>query len=156
MTVNLDSVPCRDAPTQKRLRDGAAALSARWEHLPTEALHGLTRAILVRMQVHADRIDLDVASGRLVRWLLDEGGKEAIDARPGWGVFELWRQEAERTHGLNVVSPMVRLLAPTRDSIFTSADAVRRHLTIPADRIVTLTDEDAGPLKRVWWTEVKP
>jgi hypothetical protein len=102
----------RDAPTQKRLRDGAAALSARWEHLPTEALHGLTRAILVRMQVHADRIDLDVASGRLVRWLLDEGGKEAIDARPGWGVFELWRQEAERTHGLNVVSPMVRLLAP--------------------------------------------
>lgn len=73
--------PALRAPTQKRLRNGAAALSAHWEHLPTEALHGLTRAILIRAQVHADRIDLDVASGRLVRWLLDEGGKEAIDAR---------------------------------------------------------------------------
>ena len=41
----------------------------------------MTRFILVRAQIHADRIDLDVASGRLVRWLLDEGGKEAIDAR---------------------------------------------------------------------------
>ena len=27
------------------------------------------------------------------------------------------------------------------------------HLTIPADRIVTLNDEDAGPLKRAGWSE---
>ena len=54
--LNAISKKNRDAPTQKRLRDGAAALSARWEHLPTEALHGLTRAILVRAQIHSDRI----------------------------------------------------------------------------------------------------
>ena len=156
MIVNLDSVPCRDAPTQKRLRDGAAALSARWEHLPTEALHGLTRAILVRMQVHADRIDLDVASGRLVRWLLDEGGKEAIDARPGWGIFEWWRQGAERARDLNVVTPMVRLLAPVGMAYSQVQTLSALHLTIPADRIVTLTEEDAGPLKRAGWTEVDP
>ena len=47
---------------QKRLRDAAAALCARWEHLPTETLHEFTRSILVRAQVHADRIDLDVGS----------------------------------------------------------------------------------------------
>ena len=79
--LNAISKNNRDAPTQKWLRDGAAALSARWEHLPAEALHGLTRAILVRAQIHSDRIDLDVDPGRLVRWLLDEGGKEAINVR---------------------------------------------------------------------------
>src|SRR5271167_1165774 len=62
----------RDAPMQKRLRDAAAALSARWEHLPTERLHDLARSILVRAQVHANRIDLDVGSVRLVSWLPSE------------------------------------------------------------------------------------
>jgi hypothetical protein len=52
---------------QKRLRDAAAALSARWEHLPTETQYDFARSILVRAQVHADRIDLDVGSARLVR-----------------------------------------------------------------------------------------
>jgi DNA invertase Pin-like site-specific DNA recombinase len=50
----------KDAPMQKRLRDAAAALSARWNHLPTEALQELTRCFLVRAQIHSDRIDLDV------------------------------------------------------------------------------------------------
>jgi len=68
----------RDAPMQKMLRDAAAALSARWEHLPTETLHDLTRSILVRAQVHVDCIDLDVRSARLVSWLLNERGDEGI------------------------------------------------------------------------------
>jgi site-specific DNA recombinase len=68
----------RDAPMQKRLRDAAAAFSARWEHLPTETQHHLVRSILVRAQVHADRIDLDVGSERLVSWLLNEGVDEGI------------------------------------------------------------------------------
>jgi site-specific DNA recombinase len=80
--MNAISNADRDAPMQKRLRDAAAALSARWEHLPTETLHGLMRAILVRAQVHADRIDLDIASGRLVRWLLDGGGREGNSVPP--------------------------------------------------------------------------
>ena len=68
----------RDAPMQKRLRDAAAALSARWEHLPTETQHDFARSILVRAQVHADRIDLDVGSARLVSWLLNDGAGEGI------------------------------------------------------------------------------
>ena len=71
----------RDAPMQKRLRDAAAALSARWEHLPTEAQHDFARSILVRAQVHANRIDLDVGSERLVSWLLSEGVDERINDR---------------------------------------------------------------------------
>jgi len=35
-----------DAPMQKRLRDAAAALSARWEQHPTETLRDLTRALI--------------------------------------------------------------------------------------------------------------
>jgi site-specific DNA recombinase len=68
----------RDAPMQKRLRDVAAALSARWEHLPTETVHDFARSILIRAQVHADRIDLEVGSARLVSWLLSEGVGEGI------------------------------------------------------------------------------
>jgi hypothetical protein len=66
----------RDAPMQKRLRDAAAALSARWDHLPMESLHDLTRSVLVRVQVHADRIDLEVGSASLVSRLLNGSGGE--------------------------------------------------------------------------------
>ena len=74
--LNAISYGERDAPMQKRLRDAAAALSARWEHLPTETQHDFARSILVRAQVHADRIDLDVGSARLVSWLLDDSAGE--------------------------------------------------------------------------------
>ena len=68
----------RDAPMQKRLRDAAAALSARWENLPTETQHDFARSILVRAQVHADRIDLEIGSARLVSWLLNDSAGEGI------------------------------------------------------------------------------
>ena len=68
----------RDAPMQKRLRDAAAALSARWEHLPTETQYDFARSILVRAQVHADRIDLEIGSARLVSWLLNDSAGEGI------------------------------------------------------------------------------
>ena len=70
-----------DAPMQKRLRDAAAALSARWEQHPTETLHDLTRSILVRAQVRADRIDLEVGLARLVSWLLNDGACEGVVER---------------------------------------------------------------------------
>ena len=66
---------------QERLRDAAAAFSARWEHLPTETQHHLLRSILVRAQVHADRIDLDVGSARLVSWLLNKDSDEDVVTR---------------------------------------------------------------------------
>ena len=55
-----------------------AALSARWEHLTTETQQDFARSILVRAQVHADRIDLDVGSARLVSWLLNDSAGEGI------------------------------------------------------------------------------
>jgi site-specific DNA recombinase len=67
-----------NAPMQKRLRDAAATLSARWEHLPTETQHDFARSILVGVQVHADRIDLDVGSARFASWLLNHGVGEGI------------------------------------------------------------------------------
>jgi site-specific DNA recombinase len=73
----------RDTPTQKRLRDAAAALSARWERLPSATQHDLVCSVLVRAQVHADRVDLEVGSARLVIWLLNEvGGAGMIDWDP--------------------------------------------------------------------------
>lgn len=50
------------APIQKRFRDAAAAISARWDVLSSEALYDLLRAVIVRVQVLADQIVLDVDS----------------------------------------------------------------------------------------------
>jgi len=72
----------RDAPMQKKLRDKAAALTARWEHLPTETLYDLTRSILVRVQVHADGIDLDVGSALAVQRLRSPARSVARTAAP--------------------------------------------------------------------------
>ena len=71
-------------------------------------------------------------------------------------MFELWRQDAERPRGLKVVTPMVRLLAPLGMAYSQLQTLSGLHLTIPADRIVTLNDEDAGPLKRAGWSGVDP
>jgi site-specific DNA recombinase len=60
-----------DTPTQRRLRDAACKLSERWEGLPTETLHNLLRAILVRVQVHSDCIALDIDAARLIATLLE-------------------------------------------------------------------------------------
>ncbi|HZZ59639.1 MAG TPA: recombinase family protein [Roseiarcus sp.] len=68
----------RDSPMQMRLRNAAAALSARWGHLPIVTQQDLARSVLVRAQVDADRIDLDVGSARLVSWLLNQGADEGI------------------------------------------------------------------------------
>ncbi|MGA2792190.1 MAG: recombinase family protein [Roseiarcus sp.] len=71
-----------DAPVQKRLRDAATALSAQWDGLPTESLHDLLRFIIVRAQVHADRIELQVDPARLARRLLNDGnGDVSHDAQ---------------------------------------------------------------------------
>jgi hypothetical protein len=55
------------------LRDAAAALSARWDREPTEALRQLLRSIIVRVRVHADRIDLEIDPARLAKRLMDDG-----------------------------------------------------------------------------------
>ena len=60
-----------DAGAQKRLRNAAAALSARWDSQPTEALHGFLCCVIARVQVYADRIDIAVDPARLADRLLD-------------------------------------------------------------------------------------
>ena len=67
-----------DAPMQKRLRDAAAALCARWESIPRERLYELMRSVLARTRVHSDRVDLEVDPAALVRSLLNENGGEEI------------------------------------------------------------------------------
>jgi len=96
----------RDAPMQKRLRDAAAALSARWDRLPTETLHDLTRSVLVGAQVHADRIDLDVGSARLVSRLLNESGGDVKVNADGIRASNADADGAEET--------LIRLSIPAR------------------------------------------
>jgi len=68
----------RDALMQKRLRDAAAALSARWEGMPGEGLLDQMRSVPARTQVNSDRVDIEVDPAALVRSLLNESGGEEI------------------------------------------------------------------------------
>ena len=75
--LNAMPIDHLDAPEQTRLRDAASALSVRWDGLPTASLHGLLRIIIVKVWVHAERIDICVDSTRLAKRLLDEGDNHA-------------------------------------------------------------------------------
>jgi hypothetical protein len=65
---------------------------------------------------------------------------------PGWGVLEYYRLEAAKLKAENEGGPMVRMLAPV--GIGALQNFTGRHITIPNDRIVEVSAEDAGPLKR--------
>jgi DNA invertase Pin-like site-specific DNA recombinase len=80
--LNAISKGRQNAPTQKSLRDAAAALSARWDVLPFESLHDLLRSVIVRAQVYADRIDLRVDPARLAGRLLDDRDGNACRESP--------------------------------------------------------------------------
>jgi site-specific DNA recombinase len=71
-----------DAPTQRRLRDAAAKLCDRWEALPTEPLHNFLRTVLMRVQVHSDRITLGLDVARLIAALseIEETGFDSATA----------------------------------------------------------------------------
>jgi site-specific DNA recombinase len=80
--LNAIALGNHDAPEQKRMRDAAAALSARWDRMPTVSLHDLVRSLVTRAQVHADRVDLDVSSTRLATKLLVECSVDGVDGVP--------------------------------------------------------------------------
>jgi DNA invertase Pin-like site-specific DNA recombinase len=69
-----------DASAQRRLQDAASALSAGWNSVAAASVHELLRAIVARVQVHPDRIDLDVDAARLARALTDDGNGEPVTA----------------------------------------------------------------------------
>jgi hypothetical protein len=72
---------------------------------------------------------------------------------PGWGVLEYYRLEAAKLKAENEEKPMVRMLAPVGvGALYTFTG---RNITIPNDRIIEVSAEDAGPLMRApGWTEV--
>jgi predicted phage terminase large subunit-like protein len=128
-----------------RLHAQTATIENGFVHLPASApwladyLHELTVFPNGR---HDDQVD---STAQAIAWTKQRP--------PGWGMFEWWRQGAERARDLNVVTPMVRLLAPVGMAYSQLQTLSGLHLTIPADRIVTLTEEDAGPLRRAGWSE---
>jgi len=75
----LNAIPAgeHDALAQRTTRNAAAALSARWNLLATEAMHAMIRAVVVRIQVHADRVDLELSAARLATWLLNNCSLDA-------------------------------------------------------------------------------
>lgn len=67
-----------EAPAQRRISDAAAALAVRWDGMPNEEPRRAMRSLIVRAQVHADRIDLDVSATQLARTLLSDGGADWV------------------------------------------------------------------------------
>ena len=81
----LDVVSKRhfDAPTQKLLTEAAVALSARWEHEPADAMRAVLRSSILRVDVHPDKIDIQLNRPWLIDRLLNNVGgvKEPISGK---------------------------------------------------------------------------
>jgi site-specific DNA recombinase len=61
---------CRpDAVAQKRLLDNAAWLAASWQDLDAERLGTILRAVVTRVQVYSDRVDLTLDQMGVALWL---------------------------------------------------------------------------------------
>jgi site-specific DNA recombinase len=73
----LNAVQCSgpDAVAQKTLLDEAARLAARWHLLGAEDLHTLLLAVITRVQVHSDRVDVTLDQMGLALYLGAEPDK---------------------------------------------------------------------------------
>jgi hypothetical protein len=67
-----------DTPSQKRITNAASALSARWDRMPIDARYEWIRSLIVRAQVHAERIDIEVNSMRLAKLLISDGASPEL------------------------------------------------------------------------------
>jgi site-specific DNA recombinase len=70
-----------DATRQKRLIDRAVKFAATWKDLSAADVHAFIRAVTVRIQVHAERIEVALDRGRLLRWL--DGKQQHEDRSTG-------------------------------------------------------------------------
>ena len=70
-----------DAITQKRLIDRAIKFAAAWNDLPAHDVHAFIRTVTVRVQVHAERIEVTLDRARLLRWL--DGKQQDEDRSTG-------------------------------------------------------------------------
>jgi site-specific DNA recombinase len=58
-----------DGVAQKRLLDEAARLAASWQDLDAERLRAILRAVVTRVQVHSDRVDVTLDEMGVALWL---------------------------------------------------------------------------------------
>jgi hypothetical protein len=67
----LNAVQCcgLDVIAQKRFLDEAAQLAARWQDLDAEQLRAMLRAVLARVQVHSDQVDVALDQMGVALWL---------------------------------------------------------------------------------------
>ena len=67
----LNAVQCcgPDAVAQKRLLDEAARLAASWQELDAEQLRAILRAMVTKVQVHSDRVDVTLDQMGVALWL---------------------------------------------------------------------------------------
>ena len=67
----LNAVQCRgpDAVAQKRLLEEAARLAASWQELDAERLRAILRALVTKVQVHSDRVDVTLDQMGVALWL---------------------------------------------------------------------------------------
>ena len=79
----LNAVQCRgpDAVAQKRLLDEAARLAGSWQELDAEQLRAILRAMVTRVQVHSDRIDVTLDQMGVALWLNAKDQQQS--AHPG-------------------------------------------------------------------------
>jgi DNA invertase Pin-like site-specific DNA recombinase len=69
--VVLNAIQCcgSDAVAQKRLLEEAARLAAAWQNLDAEQLRAILRAMVTRVQVHSDRVDVTLDQMGVALWL---------------------------------------------------------------------------------------
>jgi site-specific DNA recombinase len=78
----LNAVQCNgpDAVAQKSLLDEAARLASSWQELDAEQLCAILRAVVTRVQVHSDRVDITLDQMGVALWL--KGKDQKPSARP--------------------------------------------------------------------------
>ena len=78
----LNAVQCHgpDAVTQKRLLDEAVRLAAGWQDLDAEQLRALLRAVVTKVQVHSDRVDVTLDQMGLALWLNAKDSQQSAHA----------------------------------------------------------------------------
>jgi DNA invertase Pin-like site-specific DNA recombinase len=69
--VVLNAIQCRglDAVDQKRLLEEAARLAAAWQDLDAERLRAILEAMVTKVQVHSDRVDVTLDQMGVASWL---------------------------------------------------------------------------------------
>jgi site-specific DNA recombinase len=79
----LNAVQCwgPDAVAQKRLLDEAARLTASWQDLDAEQLRAILDAVVTRVQVHSDRVDVTLDQMGIALWLNAKDQRQFAQSR---------------------------------------------------------------------------